>query len=217
MKHHQNKNISLIQSDHYMGLPIQTRCGPLATDYLKRLYSCLNKALEEYPRVFAFRIDLRLPQWADSSDYIHDNLVMERFIESIKAKIRHNRSMAKRENKYAHESSVRYVWAREISENNKPHYHVAIMLNNDAYCTLGKFEIGRNNLFNRLTEAWASALALEIDEVIGLMEIPDNHAYLIRQIDQQAYDDFFYRASYLCKVATKQFGNGCHGFGSSRV
>jgi len=29
--------------------------------------------------------------------------------------------------------------------------------------------------------------------------------------------ELFYRASYLCKAATKSYGNGCHGFGTSRT
>ena len=217
MKHEQNKNISLTLGSDYLGLPIQTYHGPLAIDYLQRLHSCLFRGLSENIRVFAFRVDLRLPHWAEYGRYLDDNSVLERFIASFKAKIRHNRSIAKNRNNYAHDTSVLYVWAREIATNGRPHYHIAILLNNDAFCTLGQFELGRNNLYNRLVEAWSSALDLLPKDALGLVEIPANHDYLIHRNDRRAIEQFFYRASYLCKAATKQYGNGCHGFGASRI
>lgn len=45
-------------------------------------------------------------------------------------------------------------------QQGKPHYHVAILLNRDAFCSLGHFQPGRDNLFNRLVSAWGSALGL---------------------------------------------------------
>ena len=72
-------------------------------------------------------------------------------------------------------------------------------------------------MFNRLAQAWASALGLSVEDVRGLVEIPANPAYCIRRNDPQSQADFFYRASYLCKVATKVYGNGLHGFGASRL
>ena len=45
-----------------------------------------------------------------------DNAIIERFIESFKAKIRHNRQLAFLANKYAHDTVVRYVWTREVGQ-----------------------------------------------------------------------------------------------------
>ncbi|MEA3172408.1 MAG: hypothetical protein QOI97_5356 [Pseudomonas sp.] len=47
----------------------------------------------------------------------------------------------------------------------------------DAFNALGKFEPGRDNMFNRLVEAWASALGLSVEAVSGLVEIPPNPGF----------------------------------------
>ena len=162
---------------------------------------------------------------AENLEYAIRQTIFEEFdfnyeneaIESFKAKIRHNRQMAFQENKYAHDTVVRYVWAREVGQHGYPHYHLAIILNRDAYCALSKFESGRDNMFNRLQGAWASALVLPLDAVVGLVEIPANHYYHLHRDDNESIAPFLERACYLCKSATKSFGNGSHGFGASRI
>lgn len=212
----QNTNLQLHYEDTYQGLSVQTKHGPMIVEYLDVLYLTKQRALNEHPRTFAFRADLRFPETLGAVAFLASNIMMERFFASFKAKIRHNRATAKKKNRHAHDTTVRYVWAREIGHVGKPHFHLVIFLNNDAYCSLGAFEAGRENIFNRLQEAWASALGLPLHSVTGLVEIPANPCYYVRHNDQASIDEFFYRASYLCKSATKSYGNGCHGFGSSR-
>jgi hypothetical protein len=142
--------------------------------------------------------------------------VLERFFESVKAKVRHNRDKAREARPHAHDSVVRYIWCREIGEHVIPHYHVAILLNNDAFCAIGKYELGRENLFNRLHEAWASALGPSVEKTGGLVHLPENPYYMLRRDDPDTVADFFYRISYLCKADTKQYGGGIHAFGTSR-
>lgn len=217
IRHPSNSNLKLHYEDTYLGLPIQADKGPFVVEYLGKLHQTISRAVGQYRRVFAFRFDLRLPSDMDSGGLTYENEVIDRFIESFKAKIRHNRQMAFRENKYAHDSAVRYVWTREVGQQGRPHYHVAILLNYDAFCSLGKFSYGRENMFNRLTDAWASALGRSSDNVVGLVEIPKNPYFHIHRDDIESIAEFFYRASYLCKSATKAFGNGGHGFGASRI
>lgn len=212
----QNTNLQLHCEDTYQGLPVQTKHGPLITEYLDILHSTMEKALNEHPRTFAFRIDLRFPEKLGAFDFIASNTMMERFFASFKAKVRHNRAIAKKKNSHAHNTTVRYVWAREIGRGSRPHFHLVIFLNNDAFFSLGNFESKQKNIFHRLQEAWASALRLDEDQVIGLVEIPNNPCYYVKFDDLESIDDLFFRASYLCKSATKSYGNGCHGFGSSR-
>ncbi len=176
----------------------------------------INLSFEQYGRVFAFRLDLRFPEGMHHP-YADNNLVLERFFASLKAKIRHNRSKAQEANPYAHDSTVRYVWCRELGQHGVPHYHLVILLNNDAFCTLGKFEMDRDNLFNRVHEAWASALGLLVTDIVGRVEFPENPFYLLLRNDPNSIAALFYRASYLCKAETKFFGNGVHGFGASRT
>lgn len=216
-RHHQNKNLSVTYEPSFLGLPVQTENGPLVVEYLQRLHTTLSLALNDYPRVFAFRIDLRMPVSMAPEALERDNKLIERFIASFKAKLRHNRDMAMRTNKRAHTTTVRYVWARETGKCGKPHYHLSILLNNDAFCALGIFVTGRDNLFNRLNEAWASALGISIQSAMGLVEFPQNPCYWLHRTDQAGIASFFYRSSYLCKTATKHYGAGCHGFGASRT
>lgn len=199
-----------------MGLAVTNRHGPLIEQYLRSLYNVIEDSLRSYGRVFAFRVDLRLPgQWSGYGTYIQ-NEVVSRFIESFKAKIRYNRECAKLSKPHAHDTVVRYAWAREVGEQGWPHYHFVILLNEDAYFTLGQFELGRDNMFNRLQQAWASALGIPVEMATGLVHIPENPVYRLRRDDMSALSSFFYRASYLCKADTKLFGDGQHGFGASR-
>jgi hypothetical protein len=214
-RHPTNQNLTIHTEDNFLGFSIQVEKGPFITEYLNRLHETIINATGQYARTFAFRFDLRLPTgYYDSNG----NEVITRFIESFKAKIRHNRELASRNNKYAHDSVVRYVWAREIGERGgRQHYHVAILLNYDAFCVIGKFESGRDNMFNRLHEAWASALGLPVEAVMGLVHIPENACYQISRGNNDSIAKFFYRTSYICKSATKVFGDGCHAFDTSRI
>lgn len=217
LRHPGNANLKLFYGSPYKGLPVQADKGPFVCNYLDRLHLTVSRALAHYPRVFAFRVDLRLPVGPLLPGYAYTNEVIDRFIESFKAKIKHNRGRARLENKYAHDSDVRYVWAREQGQHGRPHHHLAILLNQDAFSALGKFEPGRDNMFNRLAEAWASALGLPVEAVRGLVEIPRNPLYRLHRDDPEGQAAFFYRTSYLCKAATKAFGDGSHGFGCSRI
>ena len=216
-RHPENSNLTLCLEDHYRGQPIQVSKGPFVRSYLRRLDWVVCRALDDYSRVFAFRFDLRFPTAQELPDYLYTNKVMDRFLASFKAKIKQNRLKAGLLRRYIHDSNVRYVWAREIGYLGKPHYHALILLNQDAFTALGKFELGRDNIFNRLVEAWASALRLSVDEVSGLVHIPENPAYYLHRDDERGQGELFYRASYLCKSATKAYGDGQHGFGASRV
>jgi len=215
-RHPTNSNLTLHFEKRYLGLQIQFDKGPLIREYLDRLHQTIVRSLSEYKRVFAFRFDLHFPSDLNEHNFNFDNQVIDRFVESFKAKIKHNRNMAKGDNKYAHDSLVRYVWTREVGQQGRPHYHFAILLNYDAFCSLGKFEAGRDNMFNRVQDAWASALARHVDDIIGLVHFPKNSCYLLHREDSSSAEEFFYRASYLCKSPTKLFGSGLHGFGSSR-
>jgi len=216
-RHPDNTNLTLHNDTTFQGWPVQMDKGPFIQQYLNRLLETIQCALIQHPRVFAFRFDLRLPVGIQLPDDADTNEVIGRFIDSFKAKIKHNRHLARTVNKYAHDSGVRYVWARELGQHGRPHHHLAIFLNYDAFNALGKFAPGRDNIFNRLEQAWASALGLSVEAVRGLVEVPGNPTYCLRRDDPSGQAAFFYRASYLCKAATKVFGDGSHGFGCSRL
>jgi len=215
-KHSSNLNLTLHESDNYRGLLVYTAKGPLIQEYLERLYQVIQDSLEEHPRTLALRIDLRFPTNRLPNE-TYSNSAINSFFASFKAKIKHNRRMATQASEHAHETSVRYGWAREFGEEGRPHYHLLILLNNDAFHRLGSFEMGRDNLYNRLVQAWASALGMTPEAAQGLVQIPENPTYVLRRGDSTGLADCFYRASYLCKATTKVYGDGSHSFGASRI
>lgn len=220
LRHSGNTNLHLHDLPTYDGWPVMLAVGPFIREYLFRLKQTIYLALDQHSRVLAFRVDLRLPIGIDLPDYVYTNEVISRFIDSFKAKIEHNRAKARQRNPYAHDSKVRYVWAREIGEMGRPHYHLLILLNQDAYSKVGWLKSKASNINNRMKEAWASALGLSVDAVRGLVNIPSNAEYRIdrdvRPGDVDKLPALFYRASYLCKAATKSYGDNHHGFGCSR-
>ncbi|MEL7937711.1 inovirus Gp2 family protein [Pseudomonas delhiensis] len=216
LRHPQNTNLHIYTDAFFEGLPVMVEKGPFVTEYLASLKNTIDLALGQYPRLLAFRVDLRLPLGIDLPDYVYTNQVMSRFIESFKAKIEHNRAKAREQNPYAHECKVRYVWVREIGAGQRPHYHMLILLNRDAFYTVGRLQSENPNMVSRLQEAWASALGMQVEQMSGLVELPDNPMYRVDRGGGEALAQLFHRASYLCKVVTKRFGDGCHGFGCSR-
>src|SRR5690606_3437572 len=127
-------------------------------------------------RLLAFRVDIKLPERSPPA-WTSSNSVISRFFESFKAKIEHDRWRAKMRNPKAHQTSVHYFWVREVggsASSDRQHYHALVLLNRDAYYTLGRLSSENENLFQRLEEAWASALRLPLDQVRGLVHKPEN-------------------------------------------
>jgi len=216
-RHPSNKNLSIHHGETFEGLPIMASKGPFIYEHLAKLKLTMGRALVQYPRVFAFRCDLRFPANAQGSDQAYSNAAMGAFMESFKYQIESNRNTASQLNPYAHTSEVRYVWAREQGQgSHMHHYHLLILLNQDAFYTVGRLGSENVNMFHRLEQAWAYALRLPVTAVQGLVEVPVNAEYRLHRNDPAGQSALFERASYLCKTATKPLGNGYHVFDCSR-
>lgn len=219
-RHPSNSNLHLYQDASYEGLPLMVDKGPFIREYLDALYRTIELALAEYPRVLAFRVDLRLPQRVRLPDRAYTNDVISNFFESFSRKVQYHQEKVRQRDGYARGCKVRYVWSREIGEKGVPHYHVLILLNRDAYYTLGKLNSERENMISRIEASWAGALGLDLSQASGLVHIPKNSTYRIdrslRREERDVLPDLFHRASYLCKVATKSYGDRQRGFGCSR-
>jgi hypothetical protein len=131
-----------------------------------------------------------------------------------------------------HPCKLRHIWAREQDSAIHSHYHVALLLNRDAYFSLGDLrnrasESGRGNqpesdvsrnMAGRIRKAWASALGLRPEQAAGLVHFSDNP---VHRIDANSPDfgrqfaSAFYRVSYLTKADTKHYGDGHNSFGCS--
>ncbi|MGY2228157.1 inovirus Gp2 family protein [Pseudomonas tolaasii] len=218
LRHSDNTNLHLHYDDTFEDLPVMVDKGPFVREYLSALKRTIELAMAEYPRVLAFRVDLRLPQAIDLSDYT--NQIISDFFESFRRKIQYHQTKVRERNGYARGCKVRYVWSREFGQGGKPHYHVLILLNGDAYYTVGRLRSERVNMISRMEEAWASALGLSVDQVRGVVHIPENPEYRIdrhvRSGDVGELPALFRRSSYLCKKATKSFGDRQRGFDTSR-
>lgn len=211
-----NTNLTLYTDSSYEGLPVITGRGPLIKEYLSKLYETIRRALEHHPRSFAVRFDLRYPVNIPPEACGVSSDVISRFITSLKEKIQYDRYRAGKLNGTAHQSAVRYVWAKEYGEDRRPHYHVLLLLNRDAYHTLGRFKSDHENMASRIEGAWQRALGITWEQSKGLVYFPDNSEYHLIQRNPGELAKLFFRASYLCKAETKAYMDGSHAFGCSR-
>lgn len=134
----------LITGPFYRGYPVMQDKGPFLSQYLGRIISVLEDALKAHPRTFAVCCDLRIPQTYTN---LNEYRLVDRFISSLKEKGKWSRRRAVRTamNGRVHRTDVRYIWAREIGQRGRPHYHFVVLLNHGAYRVMGKYEVGRDN------------------------------------------------------------------------
>lgn len=202
-------------------LPVMTEKGPMVSQYLYRLNRVFEQALEAHKRVLVIRLDLRLPQGYGLPDDDQSNQLINRFIDSLKNKIKHDR----KKKMSPHDCPVRYAVAREIGhEQGRVHFHVLLLLNGHAYYRIGQRANTEGNLFWKIAEAWANALRIPLSIAETCVHYSwDSHQEdpsVFRLDPRDTYAQWpgaFYRASYLCKANTKRFGQGHWGLMTSRV
>ncbi|SDJ97808.1 inovirus Gp2 family protein [Billgrantia gudaonensis] len=215
-KHPTNLNLHLSHYASFNGMEIQPESLPMVSEYLQALQVTLERAISDYPRVLAFRVDPVIPTAISDRMTLRDHQVLIRkFITSFKAIIKHEREI-KRRSGWVPNTRVRYVWCREVGSNGKPHYHLFLMLNRDAYHLPGRIGSPNENLFNRVSRAWYSALGVAWSHQEPWIHVPQNPVYWIDRDDAESFQRAFYRASYLCKADTKHYGLGVRAFGTSR-
>jgi hypothetical protein len=211
-----NKNHHLHFGGEYNSMPVMDGNYPMITEYLDALEGVIEKATDEYRRVFAFRFDLHFPVNVPASPNSLGNSSASKFVDSLKAKIRYNRSAAAKTSLFVHNTTVRYFWVREVGELGRVHYHFVVCLNGNAFNWLGSYHAPSGNMASRVWEAWASALGETVENAKPLVHFPENPSYMLARDDPESIEVFFHRASYLCKARTKQYGFGHHGYGASR-
>ena len=215
-RHPTNPNLHLSHSTSFNGLEVQPASLPMVSEYLQALQATLERAISNYPRVLAFRVDRVIPTAISDRMTLQDHqLLIRKFIASFKAIIKHEREI-KRRRGWVADTKVRYVWCREVGENGKPHYHFFLILNRDAYHLPGRAGSPNENLFNRISRAWYSALGVEWNPQEPWIHVPQNPWYWIDKDDPESLAQAFYRASYMCKAETKQYGLGLRAFGNSQ-
>jgi hypothetical protein len=213
-RHPSEPNLMIYQGYDYKGMNLIWQHGPFIYNYLQRIDETIQGALQEHRSVMAVRVDLRLPFHFYKMNPSLNRPLFNRFIESLKAKIRALKNRTERRGRRFHATKVHYAWVREFAENGNPHYHCVLFFNKHTFRGLGKFNPHAEGLYGMISSAWASALGMEAHLTDGLVYIPKNSTYRIKR--GKAYNSLFYRFSYFTKVYSKQFGLPSHNFGASR-
>lgn len=219
----ENTNLTIYSYPSYMGMRVMHDKGYLLIEeYLNVLHKVLLNAVHVHPRTLAFRFELKFP--IGYSPTVTGN-VISKFFKNLRYRIQSDRSSPKKLGR-VHDTCMSYVWAKEYSStSNLPHFHVLLLLNNDAYRRPGRFE-RNDNLFSLIRAAWAYAIGLDYDKSNGLV-----HASINKKFDEPAYycinmnaaegmnvlEKAYWRSSYLCKSQTKHYCDRSRSFGSSLV
>ena len=229
-RHSDNINLKLHYASTWEGLEVLAKPDrPLAVNYLKPSRSVLDLALAEHPRTCVIHAVCRLPYgWKGPSGGMAN-----RFIKSLRSQIKFDLQRKRRQGKRVHRCHVRHIWCREFGGDGQAHYHIAILVNRDAYSVLGRIdgepepdypwwleeEQAVNNMAERIQRAWCSALGISARQGIGLVHFPRHAVQLISKespVFALQYAEVFKRISYLTKVETKLYDDGHRNFGYSR-
>ncbi|MGL6394122.1 inovirus Gp2 family protein [Aeromonas veronii] len=208
---------------HNLHAAAEQRYGSVSPYYLTKLSQVITNCLEIYPRVFAVRVDLRLPQtnWQGEPDIPlcfprPDSAVITRFFGALKSQLVADHYRKDRRGQPAFPA---YIWVREQDSSASPHYHVALLFNKDIYAHLGAYRnAATDNMALRIQRAWCSALALSHPDYASLVHFPQNPAYVFDRraatVHSPVYCEFLLRAAYLAKTRTKVPGQ--RNFGTSQ-
>lgn len=206
-----NRNETRFILPCYRGLHVINHRGPLVEKYLEDAFRTIACALADYPKIFAFRFDLRFPLGSEG----WGSHVISRFTDSFKAQIKAYL------NQQGWSESVclpRFIWAKERNLSKNIHYHLVILLNKDVFFRSGRINSEHKNLARRVEQAWATALGLNVLNVKGLVDFPDNRDYIVNRHSKdflQQLTNLFYRVSYLAKEETKEYCDGSRHFSCS--
>lgn len=216
-----------LTDDEYGSLlnKVQWMYGDINSVYLSKSLDVVYSMLEQYPRVFALRVDLRYADDISSSNPDSptcfqrvDSSVITRFIESLKSQLR---EVHRRSGWTGSPSLPGYVWVREQCGGDKPHYHLVLFFNKDRFAFLGDYtNPDADNMAVRIQRAWCSALGLDFPYYSTLAHFPNNNRYIIDRdsalLRLSEYMLFLERLAYLSKKETKDIGDGYRNFGCSQ-
>lgn len=208
--------------------PLNMSHAPFNTHYLHRLSNVIHNAVREHPRTTVIRIDLHVPDYKDTGDSIScivdmNKGLMSRFIEALDARIQIFLKNKSKNGMRIYPCHLRYAWVKEIDKDksDKPHWHVVLFLNKDAFLGLGDYTGNDYNVASMIQAAWLSALKLpSATEYLTLIHFPDKPCYHLNINNPPAYSESYnslmYRLSYLAKERTKVYSSEERSFGCSQ-
>ncbi|MDS1790008.1 inovirus Gp2 family protein [Vibrio parahaemolyticus] len=212
----------------YKGLEVLYPVSELNTHYLERIILTMSKALKDYKRVHALRLDLRLPVSDSEKDILrrdeilnntfNQKNIIKRFFESLKAKIKAQEKRMKASEKRVYPCHLRYVWCRERNKSNNDHYHLVLFFNKDRYWSSG-YKGNEESLVRLIMDAWSSALGEYVDNADRLVQLVYKGTHYLDQNKydfENKYQALFTRLSYFAKNRTKHYDEGKRCFGTSQ-
>lgn len=212
----------------YKGLEVLYPVSELNTHYLDRIIVTMSKALKDYKRVHALRLDLRLPVSDREQDLLrrdeflnntfNQKNIIKRFFESLKAKIKAQEKRMKVSEKRVYPCLLRYVWCRERNKSKNDHYHLVLFFNKDRYFSSG-YRDNEESLVRLIMDAWSSALGEYVDNADRLVQLVYKGTHYLDQNKydfENKYQALFTRLSYFAKNRTKHYGEGKRCFGTSQ-
>jgi len=207
----------------FNGLPINNKYE-MSERYLESAHSVYRDVLTRYSKILMFHVTLRFPLYYEGQ---YEG-VMSAFIRSLKKRVARDLARKRSKVERVHDTDVHYVWCREVNKKDREHYHIMVMVNANTYRALGCYSKASNeHLAGMATRSWASAIGMSIDDIRGLVHFTDDVGLIAtRQIPYASVDSTygtfnnsfeagFYWLSYLCKLITKEYGNGARNFGYS--
>lgn len=211
-------HLALHTQSTYEGLPLLNIQGGFVGEYLEQLHRTISRSVQCYTKVFAVRVDLRFPQYyVPYGQEVLSNGYLQLFIKVLRYRLQRYKVEKQRSGQRVHNMDFEYVWAREYGPNSdKPHFHLLLLFNGHAFNSLGHFSNTHESLYNRIGESWGEALGVHVAEGCKFTHFPEIGQYLVDSKDPDQLAQMFCRASYLAKVATKNFRDGYHVFGGSR-
>ncbi len=212
----------------YKGLEVLYPVSELNTHYLDRIILTMSKALKDYKRVHALRLDLRLPVSDSEKDILrrdeilnntfNQKNIIKRFFESLKAKIKAQEKRIKVSGKRIYPCHLRYVWCRERNKSTNDHYHLVLFFNKDRYFSSG-YRDNEESLVRLIMDAWSSALGEYVDNADRLVQLVYKGTHYLDQNKydfENKYQALFTRLSYFAKNRTKHYDEGKRCFGTSQ-
>jgi len=189
MPNQDNTNLALPDGATYLNSPVQKISGLFNTKYQHRRRQALVEALEQYPLVYAVRCVLYFPAEQRENHFMSDDDIITHFVESFKAQLLWDLSRALRRTLYRQECCVWFACTKE-EQFDQTAFDVTILLNHSVVFELGDLMTERNNMFKRLTGAWANTVGLPVTSGNGLVHLPRNPDHHIRHDDAESIADF---------------------------
>lgn len=214
MRHPLNTNLAIHTGPVYKGFRVLTPEGGLIKGYLDTVLKTTDYALDEHPRTYAMRFDLRWPRADEFHVLDYSNEPVGRFVKHLRGSIEEHYHTAVAQGRRAHQSALRYIWAREVGASGRPHLHFLTYVNRDTYFGMGKYGSVDRNMYNRIRDAWDYALDIQDGFFPGLVHMCGDFHVFARD-GRPGWADLIQAGSYLCKLESKEYGTPFHAFGSS--